>query len=347
MAKKRTASALSVGAPSQTDFIFRGTVQRVKDSLVPNVKPDASTAVVRVDEVLAAPPVLAHLNGRDITVVGRSGLRPGQQSVFTAGSLSFGDEIAVRVTSIQPTGAGAPSGGMVAVRAAAAPLAATHMAVADPVQMHRDLQLKRRLDDADVVVAGTVTDVRMAPETRAAARARTGAGGARASAVRRGTAAERQPAATPTRISEHDPIWHEAVVAVDSVEKGSTEQKQVVVRFPGSNDVRWRNHPKFRPGQQGVFLLNSAAAGDAGAKRRKTAAAMRRALFVAAPTSPGASPTMNATSEPQPISDIEKVRQLLSLPAASTRAARTGATRGRRRTATRKATATRRSRRGK
>src|SRR5437870_4587288 len=71
-------------ASPEASFIFRGTVQRVKASTVSEIKADANTAVVRVDEVMAAPPALAHAAGRDITVVAGSGgsIRAGQQAIF-------------------------------------------------------------------------------------------------------------------------------------------------------------------------------------------------------------------------------------------------------------------------
>jgi hypothetical protein len=58
----------------------------------------------------------------------------------------------------------------------------------------------------------------------------------------------------PKRISEHDPLWQEAVVEVTGTEKGGPA-KQIVVRFPSSRDVRWYKAPKFTPGQEGVFIL--------------------------------------------------------------------------------------------
>jgi hypothetical protein len=337
MGKKQSAKKKDVTQPAQAGFIFRGTVQRVNDSTVPTVKPDASTAVVRVDEVIAAPPALTSTAGRDVTVVAGSPLTPGRQAVFHTGSLSFGQEIAVRAMSVEPLASGAPAGGTAAVRAAAAPLAATHTAPVDPVQAHRDLQLKRSLDAADFVVTGTVTDVRLAPETQALATLtapstaaagvrgpiRRGAGGARAADTKTGAGAS--AANVPARISEHDPLWHEAVVNVESVEKGSTRQKQVVVRFPGSNDVRWRNDPKFRPGQQGVFLLNVAAPTGAGAAKATSLPGTRGAALTATAV-PSAQGALQAMSEPQPISAIDKVRQLLTAtapgPGVSARAVR-------------------------
>jgi hypothetical protein len=171
--------------------------------------------------------------------------------------------------------------------------------------------------------------VRLAPETQAIATpsgARTTAASARAAGPRRrgGTSAETTTVpgtSMPTRISEHDPIWHEAVVHVESVEKGSTRQKQVVVRFPGSNDVRWRNHPKFRPGQQGVFLLNAVSPRGKGAARPQSVVSARGARVSTTSVSlpQGA---MQAMVAAQPISAIERVRQLLTTPKVSTRSAR-------------------------
>src|SRR6266403_1064435 len=60
-----------------------------------------------------------------------------------------------------------------------------------------------------------------------------------------------------TRVSEHDPDWHEAVVEVQSVLKGGqVKGNKVVVRFPGRNDVAWVHSPKFEKNQQGIFCLN-------------------------------------------------------------------------------------------
>jgi hypothetical protein len=55
-------------------------------------------------------------------------------------------------------------------------------------------------------------------------------------------------------ISEHDPKWMNAVIAVESTVKGNANS-QIVVRFPSSLDVSFREMPKFKVGQQGAFLL--------------------------------------------------------------------------------------------
>ncbi len=87
-----------------------------------------------------------------------------------------------------------------------------------------DDQLQTRLDSARLVVAGQVAQV----------------------------AAAEQAA---TRISEHDPEWHDATIRVDEVVKGQPDTKEVTVLFPRSDDVRWRNAPKYAVGEQGVWLL--------------------------------------------------------------------------------------------
>lgn len=89
---------------------------------------------------------------------------------------------------------------------------------------------------ADLIVTGRVSAVRLP------------AGESEARATEMGRTAE--------RISEHAPLWHEAVIEIDQIHKGSYAGKQVVIRFPSSTDVRWHKAPKFHTGQEGVFLLH-------------------------------------------------------------------------------------------
>lgn len=58
--------------------------------------------------------------------------------------------------------------------------------------------------------------------------------------------------APPT--SEHDPLWWEATLKVESVEKGQAP-RQLRVLYPTSLDEYWYECPKFAPGDEGVFLL--------------------------------------------------------------------------------------------
>lgn len=88
----------------------------------------------------------------------------------------------------------------------------------------QDDALKARLDSAEMAVVGTVSKVEPSEK---------------------GT----------THISEHDPNWHEATVDVDEVVKGKKSTKQVTMLFPKSDDVRWYKIPKYKEGQQGIWLL--------------------------------------------------------------------------------------------
>jgi hypothetical protein len=89
----------------------------------------------------------------------------------------------------------------------------------------KDSALVGRMDTADLGVVGEVTAV--------------------------------HPVEVPTtRISEHDPVWHQATIKVDEVVKGQPDTTEVNVVFPLSDDVRWRGSPKYHAGQQGIWLLH-------------------------------------------------------------------------------------------
>lgn len=104
--------------------------------------------------------------------------------------------------------------------------ATTKVQVGEALRQLPDEELKARLDQADLVVTGRVSVVR-------AVNAR----------------AERAPD------SEHDPDWWQASVQVQSVEKGQPAPGPVIVYFPHSVDIRWFASPKFKVGQQGLFIL--------------------------------------------------------------------------------------------
>jgi hypothetical protein len=83
---------------------------------------------------------------------------------------------------------------------------------------------------------------------------------AAAEAVVAGTVVDNRPAAVAgsPRVTEHDPQWWEAVVAVESVAKGDVPQPTVAVLFARSEDVMWFQAPKLRVGQAGTWLLHRA-----------------------------------------------------------------------------------------
>jgi hypothetical protein len=78
---------------------------------------------------------------------------------------------------------------------------------------------------------------------------------ARAELIVTGTVASLTPrTSSGPQASEHDPLWTQAFVDVQSTEKGPA-QKRIAVWFPASTDIRWFRSPKFQQGQTGVFLL--------------------------------------------------------------------------------------------
>jgi hypothetical protein len=70
-----------------------------------------------------------------------------------------------------------------------------------------------------------------------------------------GKVLEVKPLANAGPRSEHEPDWAEALVQVDSVEKGALREKTVIVDFPRSTDERWLTSPKFKAGESGIWLL--------------------------------------------------------------------------------------------
>jgi hypothetical protein len=207
-------------------FVFIGTVQQLGAATMDDVPIDDRTAVVRVDEVIHAPDVLTYYAGHDITVQigGRKRVQPGQQAKFYTNGWLFGDSVAVESIDHEDV---------------TKPAAAASREIGDPVRRLVQRDLQGRFADAALVVSGRVTSVRVPDDVVAARSARS----------------VDAPAAVG-RISEHDPDWRIAEVKVDEVHKGTHPKDTVSVRFPSSEDVMWHDAPKFHPGQEGFFILH-------------------------------------------------------------------------------------------
>lgn len=232
-------------------FVFEGTVQRAAPCEVPGVA-GASAITVRVDDIVQGPDKLGGFVGHDVLLVLGRGekIAAGERAVFYANGLAFGATLA-----LQSLGH-APVPGMAAMRAARRP--------SSTLKQH---DVRKRVDSADLVVVGKVAAVRLPPEPP-----RLRAVGSRRAATPTSTALQ------SSRFSEHDPQWRDAVIDVESVHKGESSPRQVVVRFPASRDVRWFRAPKFNPGDEGVFILHrSPVAKTAAAQRRGRAMATKRA----------------------------------------------------------------------
>ncbi|HEX8707473.1 MAG TPA: hypothetical protein VF723_04355 [Pyrinomonadaceae bacterium] len=263
----------------QATFVFRGTVRKLRAATIASVPVTEKTIVVRVDEVLRGPEVLAQYDGTDITVQlgSREQAAKDEQAIFYTNSWLVGESLAV--TSVGHTAVARPA---VSGRAAAG-----RSNMAGGGQADRGLQ--EELANADTVVTGKVTSVRVVDEQAG------GAGGDL-------TAADRfQP------ISEHSPAWQEAVIEVADVEKGTDIPREIVVRFPSSTDVRWYDAPKFRPGQEGVFLLQKESQ-----KRSAPARRTRAGAASAGQDAAGAKVyTALGSAAIQPIQKVETIRTLI------------------------------------
>jgi hypothetical protein len=64
------------------------------------------------------------------------------------------------------------------------------------------------------------------------------------------------PAGIPELPTEHTPLWKKADIEVESALKGHVTGHSVYVLFPASEDPAWHTSPKFREGQQGIWLLH-------------------------------------------------------------------------------------------
>jgi len=206
----------------QSSIVFSGTVSQLGAVSFAGVPQSTQTIVVRVDSVLKKPPAVSLKKGDNVTVELKdpSAFQQGTQATFYTEGWIFGSGVAVKELGhdFNPGGASAPGAG----RGETAP--------GYTQEQISDQELRDRLNSADFVVIGRVTD------------------------VHRWTVPK---SATPHRVSEHDPDWHEAVVQVQSVLKGAqVKGNKVVVRFPGRNDVAWVHSPKFEKNQQGIFCLN-------------------------------------------------------------------------------------------
>jgi hypothetical protein len=207
----------------QSSIVFSGTVSQLGATSFAGVPKSAQTVVVRVDSVLKKPSAVSLKKGDNITVELKdpSAFQQGTQAMFYTEGWIFGSGVAVKELGheFRPSGGETPK-----------PAGADEKAYQQAQEQVSDQELRDRLNSADFVVIGRVTEVHRWVVPKSAAH---------------------------QRVSEHDPDWHEAVVEVQSVLKGgAVKGNKVVVRFPGRNDVAWVNSPRFAKNQQGIFCLN-------------------------------------------------------------------------------------------
>jgi hypothetical protein len=206
----------------QSSIVFSGTVSQLGATSFADVPKSAQTIVVHVDVVLRKPPAVSLKKGDNVTVEVKdpSAFQEGTHATFYTDGWIFGSGVAVKELGheIGPAGSEPAKSG------------AEEKAHGQAQEQISDQELRDRLNAADFVVVGRVTD------------------------VHRWTVPK---SGVPYRVTEHDPDWHEAVIQIQSVLKGGkVKGNKVVVRFPQRNDVAWVRSPKFAKNQQGIFCLN-------------------------------------------------------------------------------------------
>ncbi len=207
----------------RSQFVFTGTVVTLQAATMSAVPVTPTTMIVRVNEVMHAPAELGDYTGQEITVQAEElwGLQAGDRAIFYTNGWLYGQSLAVLAIGVQK------------VRGS---ITRQRQRVTASVQSKGDQELQERLTRATLVVVGKVASVHAMPADSHLMAA----------------------APSPTRPrSEHDADWQQAVIDVESVEKGDLAERTVVVPFPASEDVRWYQVPKFHAGQEGVFLLHT------------------------------------------------------------------------------------------
>ena len=203
----------------QSTFTFVGTVKELNAATMAEEVPvTESTAVVHVDQVLQAPPMLANRDGTDMTVLlsDPEPVQEGQQATFFTTGWVYGEDIAVQEV-------GHVEGRVDDERAA-------ELAALSPgTSENRRHRLQQRLARAEVVALGMVSEIKF-PEGYD----------------------------THGPVSEHAPLLREATIQIETVYKGdlSADQDTVQAIFFASQDVRWHRTPILDVGQKGIFVLD-------------------------------------------------------------------------------------------
>jgi hypothetical protein len=211
----------AVSLLGEAAFSFVGTVERLGAATTEDVPVDERTAVVRVDQVLQAPDAFTQLGGMSVTVqLLPDTERPevGSTFVFFANGLVFGAGIALTEIGRRPMEEMAPLIATTAAAGGEAPLETLQRQVAAA-------RMRTHADSAEAIVLGRVVGLERA-------------------------------SGSPVR--EHDPDWWRATLHVNHVERGDVQDdSEVKVIYANSLDVRWRDAPKPKASQNGLWLLHA------------------------------------------------------------------------------------------
>jgi hypothetical protein len=211
---------------ASSNLAFTGTVETVRATTVSDVPVNDRTVVVQVGEVLRGPPEVGVPSGSRVTVQlspDLPPLNPGDQRTFFTNGWVYGENLAViEVGRSSVEEAAAPTARMAGLAASVSPVAAAMAELAqDEVVEHAR--------GADAVVRARVVGLSAVSET--------------------------------VQSREHDPSWWIATLETDLVERGELPGVTggvgtVAVLYANSIDIHWRESPKPKAGQGGLWLLH-------------------------------------------------------------------------------------------
>jgi hypothetical protein len=216
-----------LSAARTAPFVFFGTVRVPGGSNVELLESDEyPSAVVRVDEVIAAPEAVGDLTGREVTLhLAQAGrLARNSRHMFIATSLEFGNEIALEEIGRVPHRRQVEQ--------------QLRRAVLDERLNDLDEAQTERLRLADAVVYGVVQRIEsISPESA-------------------------DGAAEP--VGEALPGFRAAVLKVWRMLKGRPDEDPRVI-FPFPRTQKWSEVPLFVEGMEGVWILQAASGQTLGA----------------------------------------------------------------------------------
>jgi hypothetical protein len=203
----------------QSSVIFIGTVTKLNAVSFSQVPSSDKNAVVRVENLLEKPAAISIKNGQEVTIQLKdpSTLHEGTKATFYAVGWILGEGVAL----LEVGHTSLPALASIQMEAQAG------KRFGDAKTQILDERLRAQIESADIVALGKVISIRVA---------------ATAANVKK-------------FITEHDPDWQEAVIKVQTGIKNIADGEEIVVRFPGSEDVVYFGIPKFKKGEERIVLL--------------------------------------------------------------------------------------------
>jgi hypothetical protein len=203
-----------------SSFSFVGSVEHVQAATMENLPIDERTVVVHVDQVLHAPEAFLQLAGSTVTLQLASGSDPVEEQsrwVFFANGLAYAETVALSEVGRAKVEDVESTLTMGAGAGADNPLHAMQ------AQVTQD-KLREHAGAADALILGRVIGLERV---------------------------------SGSPVQEHHPDWWRATFSVVHVERGDVSGDQVQAIYPNSLDVQWREAPKPKASQNGLWILHA------------------------------------------------------------------------------------------